>query len=76
MERLREAFFQLKDCKDDTQQRGWAVHDDHHIILGYLKELLQLLVSEDYLLLLPKDAPPLTSIPPPSVMQTRTYLAG
>ena len=44
LERLRDAFFQIKDCKDDTQQRGWAVHDDHHIISGYLSELLQLLV--------------------------------
>lgn len=44
MERIRDAFFMIKDCKDDTQQRGWAVHDDHHIISGYLSELLQLLV--------------------------------
>ncbi|KAL5517361.1 hypothetical protein EMCRGX_G002898 [Ephydatia muelleri] len=35
------------DCKDDTQQRGWAVHDDHHIISGYLSELLQLLCDAD-----------------------------
>eukprot|EP00731_Ephydatia_muelleri_P002655 Em0001g2655a len=46
-ERLRDAFFQIKDCKDDTQQRGWAVHDDHHIISGYLSELLQLLCDAD-----------------------------
>lgn len=43
-ERLREIFFQLQECKDDSQQRGWAVHDDQHAIMEYLEELLQILV--------------------------------
>ncbi len=44
LERLREIFFQLQECKDDSQQRGWAVHDDQQAIMDYLQELLQILV--------------------------------
>ena len=44
LDRLREIFFQLTECRDDSQQRGWAVHDDQQIIMDYLDELLQILV--------------------------------
>ena len=44
MERLREIFFQLQEVRDDSQQRGWAVHDDQNLIMEYLSELLQILV--------------------------------
>ena len=44
MERLKEIFFQLQDVRDDSQQRGWAVHDDQEAIMEYLRELLQILV--------------------------------
>lgn len=46
MERLKEIFFQLQDVRDDSQQRGWAVHDDQEAIMEYLRELLQILVRE------------------------------
>ena len=44
LERLKEIFFQLQDVRDDSQQRGWAVHDDLKVIMDYLSELLQILV--------------------------------
>jgi hypothetical protein len=47
MERLREIFFQLQDVRDDSQQRGWAVHDDLNVIMEYLSELLQILCDAD-----------------------------
>ena len=47
MERLKEIFFQLQDVRDDSQQRGWAVHDDLNLIMEYLSELLQILVRKD-----------------------------
>ena len=42
--RLKEIFFQLRDVREDSQQRGWAVHDDLGVIMEYLSELLQILV--------------------------------
>jgi len=45
LQRLQEIFFELTDCKDDSQQRGWAVHDDEGPITALLEELLQILVS-------------------------------
>ena len=50
MERLKEIFFQLQDVRDDSQQRGWAVHDDLKVILDYLSELLQILVRLNLLI--------------------------
>ena len=44
MVRLKEIFFQLRDVREDSQQRGWAVHDDLGLIMEYLSELLQILV--------------------------------
>ena len=45
LQRLQEIFFEVAECKDDSQQRGWAVHDDEGAISGLLEELLQILVS-------------------------------
>ena len=44
LERLQEIFFEITECKDDSQQRGWAVHDDEQAITEILEELLQILV--------------------------------
>ena len=44
VERLKEIFFEITECKDDSQQRGWAVHDDQQAIVEILEELLQILV--------------------------------
>ena len=43
--RLRDLFFEITECKNDSQQRGWAVHDDQQAIMDVLEELLQILVS-------------------------------
>jgi hypothetical protein len=47
MARLQEIFFQLRDVREDSQQRGWAVHDDLGAIMEYLSELLQILCDAD-----------------------------
>ena len=47
-ERLRRLFEQLTDVKNDSQQRGWAVHDDLSTITSCLEELLQRLVYMSY----------------------------
>ena len=44
LERLKEILFEITDCKDDSQQRGWAVHDDEKAISDLLEEMLQILV--------------------------------
>ena len=36
----------MREAKDDSQQRGWAIRDDSEAISKYLEELLQILVSE------------------------------
>ncbi|KAL5015386.1 hypothetical protein ScPMuIL_009656 [Solemya velum] len=41
--RLQELFSDLADCKDDSQQRSWALHEDESIIKGYLEELNSIL---------------------------------
>jgi len=43
-ERLSRLFEQITDVKNDSQQRGWAVHDDLSTITSCLEELLQRLV--------------------------------
>ncbi len=42
--RLRELLFEISEAKNDSQQRGWAVHDDQQAIIDILEELLQILV--------------------------------
>ena len=44
-ERLSRLFQQITDVKNDSQQRGWAVHDDLSTITSCLGELLQRLVN-------------------------------
>ena len=44
LERLQEIFFEITECKGDSQQRGWAIRDDEGAIAGLLEELLQILV--------------------------------
>ena len=34
----------MKEAKDDSQQRGWAIRDDSDIICEYLEELLRIMV--------------------------------
>ena len=46
LERLKEILFEITECKDDSQQRGWAVHDDEKAISDLLEELLQILVRD------------------------------
>ncbi|KAK3580163.1 hypothetical protein CHS0354_030278 [Potamilus streckersoni] len=41
--RLNELFRELKSCKDDSQQRSWALHEDEILILRHLQELLSIL---------------------------------
>ena len=31
-------------CKDDSQQRSWALHEDESVITEYLQELISILV--------------------------------
>ena len=45
LERLREVFFEIKEARDDSQQRGWAIRDDSGALLSFLEELLQIIVS-------------------------------
>jgi len=42
--RLKELFFQLTECKNDEQQRSWAVHEDEGMIIELITELNQILV--------------------------------
>lgn len=41
--KLQELFTELTAHKDDSQQRGWALHEDESIITGLLEELLSIL---------------------------------
>lgn len=41
--RVCELFTQLMAHKDDSQQRGWALHEDEEIIANNLEELLSIL---------------------------------
>ena len=44
-QRLDVIFSELTACKDDSQQRSWALHEDEAIIQEYLQELLSILVG-------------------------------
>ena len=44
MEHLQHLFDLVRECRDDRQERGWAVRDDLGTIAGHLQELLKLLV--------------------------------
>ncbi|KAG5275091.1 hypothetical protein AALO_G00143460 [Alosa alosa] len=45
--RLEVIFGDLDRHRDDSQQRSWALHEDHAVIAGYLEELLQILTDAD-----------------------------
>ena len=37
-------FSEMAACKDDSQQRSWALHEDESVITEYLQELISILV--------------------------------
>nr|XP_022300087.1 NCK-interacting protein with SH3 domain-like isoform X1 [Crassostrea virginica] len=41
--RIQELLEKITECKDDSQQRSWALHEDQPIIAGFLEELLSIL---------------------------------
>ena len=43
--RLQVIFSEMAACKDDSQQRSWALHEDESVITEYLQELISILVS-------------------------------
>lgn len=43
-QRLDVIFSDLARHRDDSQQRSWALHEDHALIACYLEELLKILV--------------------------------
>ncbi len=42
--RLHVIFSEMAACKDDSQQRSWALHEDEAVITEYLQELISILV--------------------------------
>ncbi|XP_072027426.1 NCK-interacting protein with SH3 domain-like [Amphiura filiformis] len=46
-ERLQVIFQELTECKDDSQQRSWALHEDERIITDHLQELITILSDAD-----------------------------
>lgn len=42
--KLTELFRMLSECKDDEQQRSWAVHEDEMMIQGSVADLQSILV--------------------------------
>ncbi|XP_037346829.2 NCK-interacting protein with SH3 domain-like isoform X3 [Pungitius pungitius] len=45
--RLEVIFSDLARHRDDSQQRSWALHEDHALIACYLEELLKILTDAD-----------------------------
>ncbi|KAK4319971.1 hypothetical protein Pmani_009130 [Petrolisthes manimaculis] len=45
--RLAGLLERLRECKDDEQQRSWALHEDEHTISSHLTNLLDLLNNGD-----------------------------
>ncbi|XP_068171129.1 NCK-interacting protein with SH3 domain isoform X2 [Antennarius striatus] len=46
-QRLEVIFSDLARHRDDSQQRSWALHEDHAVIACYLEELLKILTDAD-----------------------------
>ena len=44
--KLKELFLALTECKDDEQQRSWAVHEDEEMIMETISELNTILVRK------------------------------
>lgn len=47
-QRLEVIFSDLARHRDDSQQRSWALHEDHALIACYLEELLKILVGAPF----------------------------
>uniref|UniRef100_A0A182KBA9 SH3 domain-containing protein n=1 Tax=Anopheles christyi TaxID=43041 RepID=A0A182KBA9_9DIPT len=45
--RLRVIFAELSDCKNDSEQRTWMLHEDEADISQYLTELIRILTDAD-----------------------------
>uniref|UniRef100_A0AAG5DX08 SH3 domain-containing protein n=1 Tax=Anopheles atroparvus TaxID=41427 RepID=A0AAG5DX08_ANOAO len=45
--RLRVIFAELSDCKNDSEQRTWMLHEDEADISQYLAELIRILTDAD-----------------------------
>lgn len=43
-QRLKIIFAQLADCKNDSEQRTWVLHEDEQFITKFLTELIDILV--------------------------------
>lgn len=43
--RLKLIFGQLAECKNDSEQRTWMLHEDEDYIVQFLTELIEILVS-------------------------------
>ncbi|XP_047439554.1 NCK-interacting protein with SH3 domain-like isoform X2 [Mugil cephalus] len=46
-QRLEVIFSDLARHRDDSQQRSWALHEDHALIACYLEELLKILTDAE-----------------------------
>ena len=46
VDRLQHLFDLIRECRDDRQERSWAVRDDLSTIAGHLQEMLKLLVRD------------------------------
>lgn len=44
-QRLKCIFSTIVDVKSNVEQLNWALHEDQHIIIEFLEELVTLLVS-------------------------------
>ena len=44
-QRLKIIFSQLADCKNDSEQRTWILHEDEQYITKFLTELIEILVN-------------------------------
>lgn len=49
--RLKLIFGQLAECKNDSEQRTWMLHEDEDYIVQFLTELIDILVSLLYCLI-------------------------
>lgn len=44
-QRLKVIFSKLSDCKNDSEQRSWMLHEDEAYIIRFLTDLIEILVS-------------------------------
>ena len=43
--KLVQLLEKLRECKDDDQQRSWALHEDEHMIITLITQVIDILVS-------------------------------